>query len=253
LREKPAEKTGFSLQKMKRKLDKRILQPILIFIVSLVLLKLFLTNFFFHLEEIEIQGRVSLSVDQLLQPFDSYWNQNIFALPLDAVEAYYYENLPIRSVHFKRVLPGKIFIKIEEDLPILMTYVDNKFYEISTSGKVLSNQAQLKGVPILVNIGHIYQENNILNEKILAAIQILTKVRRTMPSFFDEIAELEIDGQDVYFYIPNFQKKAIFSLSNFDEALNRFSEAFAQLQTERFSIIDLRYEQQIILRKGTLQ
>ena len=134
---------------------KRIFLLFLVALLTSLLSYFLLFNSIFNINEVEVQGAVSLDPDIILEIADIQVGENIFLQNNLSRENNIKNSFNIiESVKIKQELPNKVIIEVNEKSPQLVLTANSSYLLISENGEVLDNKDKLNNldIPLLTGI-----------------------------------------------------------------------------------------------------
>ncbi len=144
------------LYKRKHKKAARRLIFLSIMMVSILITLCFKLPYF-NIETIEVLGNSNASKAEIIAAAKIQLGSNIFYEGFKDSEKRILENPYILNVEFKKVLPKKIVISIEERTAVFYGKVNNIYYIIDNKGILLEKRSDIKNKNLVNLIGFNYE------------------------------------------------------------------------------------------------
>ena len=105
--------------------------------LMLINLEKFSVNFNYTLQYYEISGLNHVDEKEIIETIKPYINKSIFLLPLNNISDSILENNWIKTLKLKIDYKNKIFIEINEFIPIGIYFFNNNKYYFNSKGKII--------------------------------------------------------------------------------------------------------------------
>ncbi|MGV8983755.1 cell division protein FtsQ/DivIB [Clostridium sp.] len=142
-------------RKSKRKLKR-------LFFLSIIMISTLVTLCFklpyFNITTIEILGNTNASKAEINDEAKIELGSNIFYSSFTESKKQIIENPYILNATFKKVLPNKIVINIEERVAVFYGKVNNTYYILDNKGVLLQKRSDIKGMNLVNLIGFDYEK-----------------------------------------------------------------------------------------------
>lgn len=179
----------------------------------------------------------------LIQSNDSLFFQQKDMVALNKVEQHFLDHPVVKSVELYTVPEGKLYIEIEERLPIVRIQADNSFY-LDEVGKVipLSDRFTAK-VPLFY--GELKEEN------MQALVQLISKL--SSDAFLAaEVIDFQWQNSAFVLGLRSYPFEVVWGEDNaFEhkvEKLKRFCAFTLENKDKKFNRINLTYDKQVVAR-----
>ncbi|MBU3142272.1 cell division protein FtsQ/DivIB [Clostridium sp. CF012] len=215
----------------KRKHKKRLKQLVLLSIIMLsVLITLCFKLPYFNITTIEILGNSNASKVEINKAAKIEVGSNIFYTSFNESEKRISENPYILGVKFKKILPNKIVIEVQERVAVFYGKVNNIYYILDNKGILLEKRSDIKNKNLVNLIGFNYENckvgDLIVSEddrKIIVANEItniITEYRKTNSAILITMVDVN-NILDVKIYSGNMCIK----FGTTDDLKNKFNKA----------------------------
>lgn len=143
----------------KRKHKKRVKHLVLLSIIMVsILITLCFKLPYFNIATIEILGNSNASKDEIVEAAKIKLGSNIFYESFVDSKKRITENPYILNVKFKKVLPNKIEIQIEERVAVFYGKVNKVYYILDNKGILLEKRSDIKNKNLVNLIGFNYEK-----------------------------------------------------------------------------------------------
>ncbi|KUJ95792.1 MAG: Polypeptide-transport-associated domain protein FtsQ-type [Desulfonauticus sp. 38_4375] len=175
------------------------LAMILIFLVSFIVLKFYYkvtTMDYFSLKEIEVNGNVMLTYNDINSYLGIKIGDNLFSLNISDLNRKLKENPWIYQSIIKRVLPDKLRIEIKEKEPFFLLKEKDKIFYADIKGDKIDvlNPQKYLSLPVVI------KEENYSLEFITMALK-----EKGFPFSWQSIGGLEVKGEEVKIFIDDYK------------------------------------------------
>ncbi|MBZ9688043.1 FtsQ-type POTRA domain-containing protein [Clostridium estertheticum] len=215
----------------KRKHKKRVKRLTLL---SMIMVSTLITLCFklpyFNIKTIEILGNSNASKAEINDAAKITLGSNIFNVSFNDSKKRIIQNPYILGVKFKKVLPNKIVIEIEERVAVFYGKVNNIYYILDNKGILLEKRSDIKNKSLVNLIGFKYEQSKVGglvysedNRKIIIANEItniITEYRKTNSA----IVITMVDVSDVL-DVKVFSGEMCIKFGTSDDLKNKFNKA----------------------------
>ncbi|MDH4223260.1 MAG: FtsQ-type POTRA domain-containing protein [candidate division Zixibacteria bacterium] len=215
--------------------------------------ELFLTrSSIFGLKVIEITGNEDLSKDEILKYSQLRLNRSIFIANLTDISKRIEADRRVKKVTFKRILPGKIQIRVEEKKPDLLVISKSmsKLYGLTLEGEVIPMKDNFSyDLPLLNCAGFkdLKPYTKIVDTEIQIALSFYNIIKEVNPSFLWEISEINFeDRNNLVVVLIKSGAELFFGTDNLKEKFKRYLQLNKDINLEGYSRLDLRFKDQMI-------
>ncbi len=204
--------------------------------------------------EVEIRGVSRVGDGELRRMLEDLKGQNILLAPLEHYEARLEMHPRVESVSMKRIVPGKIRCTITEREPVALIFTD-RFLEIDRHGMVMEEDdfTALLDLPIITGLspkaivpGKVCDTRGLRD-----ALDVLRAAYEIGGEFASDISELRVGRGGVV--VRSLKNDRVLVLGN-EDFKNRLRKYFLLQETldkrtrTTKTIVDLRFEDQVVLR-----
>jgi cell division septal protein FtsQ len=205
--------------------------------------------------DVEIHGLSRLGSSEMNHIVEDLRGQNILLVGLEDYAARFARHPRIENAELRKVLPNKVVCTLREREPVALVYT-NQFLEVDEEGMVmdadgLSGQLDL---PIITGLdrGAVTEGRPCSDARLIGVLAILDFCKRYGGQFAETISELRVGESGIS--IVSLEEGVVLLLgqSEFENRLKKFflmKNTIAQ-RNETARLIDLRFEDQIVLRSG---
>ena len=209
---------------------------------------------FFNINKIEIAGNTTLETDYLSNLAGDFIGQNLYAVSRKDVMHKFNNIIRVRDINAVRVFPNKLKIKIKERRGIFsIITTGGELFPIDEEYVILDND----NFSLFTNNPMIHLESE--DKNMLPGVQLQTEelsrifdfyaeVRKIESNFFDKVSEIYVYEGDIHLIEKNKGYLVIFGDDNLEDQLKQFSFIEENRDFEVRSTVDLRFENQLIIR-----
>lgn len=209
----------------------------------------------FALAGVDVRGTHRVSIDRIVEAADLPAGISIFAVDTRAVAARV-EALPeVRRAEVIRELPNRMAIVVEERRPFTLLHT-GRFHWVDEEARAMGEerQAVVAPVPLITGLTEddVAAMRTAPGPKAQAAIAIIQTLMRRGSALTEEIAEIDVRRHDgpVLYTMDGIEVR----LGNEDwgDRLARLEGVLAQVARDEapVSVVDLRFRDQVVLRRG---
>lgn len=212
-----------------------IIAGLIIFIISSSL-----TSPQFYVKDVRVEGLERLTSSELLQKVLIPPDISIFELDITRIFKEIQSHSLVKEVTIRRKLPSTILIKIIERIPYAYAGKKGKFWEVDEEGVVLKAVQDLENLPIVEEVDPFTEKEVLL--KALNVLKISQRLNLTV-----EKIEVEKGDRGIVTYLDN-NVQLILGIAPHYNYLLYIPDILqdAQKKGEKFTYIDLRFENQIV-------
>lgn len=239
----------------------RARRVISVFIVGvLIVASMYLYNYVttanrFAIEKIELAGLSRIDPGNLQRLVADLKGQNILLAPLDEVEARLEAQPRIANVECRRVLPNRVVYNITEREPVALVYTD-RFFEIDAAGMVMpgDDYTGMLDLPTITGVAmdDVRAGRLCRDPMVRGALETLRVCRDLGSEFAGNISELRATNAGIA--VRSLRDDCVLLLGNgdYERRLRKFFVLRAELarHDEPGHVIDLRFDNQVVLRGG---
>jgi len=235
-------------------------------VATAVLLVLFFTGAYlfligcswFNLKGIEISGDTGLTLEEVTKLSPVLLGTNIYALDAQRIQSDLSMDLRVSQVKVIREFPNRINIRLLRKKPIFLINLD-QLYGLTKTKEIIPLEGlnQEVDLPILsgvsVNRIDFYRETDI--PEIKKAIDFYQTILAVDSSFLGKISELDVSHPDnlILHLLPS-GLRVVMGAGEYQPRLARLMEVLKmEPDLEKLSLIDLRFENQAVVKNRKLQ
>ncbi|HSF04392.1 MAG TPA: FtsQ-type POTRA domain-containing protein [Methylomirabilota bacterium] len=214
-----------------------------------------LTTDYFGIRVVEVRGTSRVSPDRVLAAAEIPVGTNFWRLDGTAVRARI-EALPeIRRAELIREFPNRVVILVEERRPFTLVH-GARLHWIDEDGRVLGEERDAVASPAPVITGLSEEEVAAMrtrpSPRARAAIALIRALLRSGSPLASQISEIDMSRRDgpVLYTVGGIEVRL--GDEEWEQRLARLEGVLAQVggQNTTVSAIDLRYRDQVILKRG---
>jgi cell division protein FtsQ len=148
----------------KRKHKKKVRRLILLVIIMIsMLMTLCLKLPYFNIATIDVIGNVNVAEIEINKSSNISLGNNIFYTNFNNSKKQIIKNPYILVVEFKKSLPNKVIIKVEERVAVFYGKVNSTFYILDNKGILLEKRSSIKDMNLVNLIGFNYEKCEVGN------------------------------------------------------------------------------------------
>jgi cell division protein FtsQ len=211
------------------------------------------TSPLFVVKSVEVRGASRLPAERIVSVAAISSGTPLWRVDPTAVVARL-ETLPeIRRADVIRELPDRVTILVEERRPFTLVHA-GRLHWLDEDGRVLGEEREAVPPPVPVISG--LTEDELLSmrtspsARTRAAISLIRTLLRSGSTLASEISEIDMSRREgpVLYTVDGVEVRL--GQEGWDERLARLEGVLAQIASDDVSAIDLRFRDQVILRKG---
>lgn len=206
-------------------------------------------------KSVELRGLSRVETAEVEKRVADMRGENILLLPLDKYVARLSGHPRIRSILLKKILPNKVLCTVEEREPVALVYAE-RFYEVDEEGMVLTSDelTDYMDLPIVTGLNRRSVKEGMYckDPQLASALRVLGICKRYGGSFANDISELRIGGNGVSVVSLKEGMVLLLGDSEFENRLKKFFLIRSTIakKEETSKLIDLRFEDQVVLRSA---
>jgi cell division septal protein FtsQ len=209
----------------------------------------------FMVAHVDVLGGSRVSGERILELAAVPSGANIFRVDTDAIVARV-EALPeIRRVEVIRALPDRLTILVQERQPFTLVHA-GRLHWIDEDGHVLGEerQAVVPEVPVISGLteAEVTAMRTAPSPKAEAGIALIRTLLRQKSTLAAEISEIDVAGADgpVLFTVDGIEVRL--GPDGWEDRLARLEGVLGQVaaQDRRIRTVDLRFRDQVVLKRG---
>ena len=202
---------------------------------------------------VEVRGASRLPVEQILAAASIAPGTSILGLDTHAVAGRVTALPEVRRADVVREFPNRVVISVEERRPFTLVH-GSRLHWLDEEGRLLglAPQAVVPEVPVVSGLSE--QELASLRRapgpKAQAAIALIKALLRSGSSLTAEISEIDMSRKDGPVLYTADGVEVRLGTEDWEERLARLEGVLAQAVTEDIRTVDLRFRDQVVLRRG---
>jgi cell division protein FtsQ len=207
----------------------------------------------FAVAAVEVHGASRLSEDRILSVAGLAPGVNLWSVDTGEVRARL-EGMPeIRRADVVRALPNRLTIHVEERRPFTLVHA-GRLHWLDEDGHVLGEETRAVSPEVPIISGLTEEELATMRtaptDKARAAITLIRALLRSGSSLAAEISEIDMGRVEgpVLYTIDGVEVRL--GTDDWEERLARLEGVLGQVATQEVRYVDLRFRDQVILRKG---
>lgn len=203
----------------------------------------------FGVKTIDLQGVVRASADEIDARLGRYAGRNILDLELAQIEAEVQSDPWVRRAAVRRVLPGTLYVRVEERRPAALAVIGDRPHLVDSTGYVIGPTEQtgtVEGLPVLSGLNGL--DDDTLRSTLARGVRMLERLHRASGDFAVRITELDLSRSDrVEVITADGGPTILLDPNRVDQNLHPFLELRDAIQRRvgSASYIDLRWRDRI--------
>ena len=210
----------------------------------------------FNLKTVKIEGNIAVS-DSLIQSItDPYLGHNLFSIPKRDLRKQVLKFARIKEVKIKRRLFNTLSISILERKGFLyLNSLDGDLFPIDENGIVLEKYDKISSenlpmMNVLLESKRFIAGHRISNKPIKKVLELHKAIIREAPEFVQNISEYYTVNETVYIIDARNGIRMIPSAENIAKQLSRYEFVQDNGNVAKKSILDLRFNNQVVVKAG---
>lgn len=208
----------------------------------------------FAVESIDVRGTHRIAVERVIEAADVPAGTSLFRLDPRAIAARV-EALPeVRRAEVVREIPNRLTILVEERRPFTLVHA-GRLHWVDEEGRTLGAERQAVAplVPLITGLSEeeVAAMRTAPGTKARTAIATIQALLRSGSSLVAEIAEVDVSRADgpVLFTMDGVEVRL--GTEDWNDRLARLEGVLAQVARDdvRVSVVDLRFRDQVVLRR----
>src|SRR5947208_2993048 len=210
----------------------------------------------FAIAGVEVHGASRVPVPRILAAAAIVPGTNLWTLDGGAVAARVSALPEIRRADLVRELPNRVTIVVEERRPFTLVHA-GRLHWMDEEGRVLSEErrAVVPGVPVISGLTEeeLVSMRTSPGPKARAAVALIRALLRSGNALAAEISEIDMSRPEgpVLYTVDGVEVRL--GAEDWDERLARLEGVLAQVATQDVSGVDLRFKDQVVLRRGAVR
>ena len=209
----------------------------------------------FAIASIDVEGASRVSVDRVVEAADIPVGMNVFRVDTDAIAARVVALPEVRRAEVIRRLPNRLVIVVEERRPFTLVHA-GRLHWIDEEGRAVGEERRAVAsiVPIVTGLTdtEIEAMRQAPGTKARTAIALIQALLRSGSALTEEIAEIDVGRPEgpVLYTMDGVEIRL--GTEDWTDRLARLEGVLAQIARAdaRVGIVDLRFRDQIVLRRG---
>lgn len=207
----------------------------------------------FRVDKITISGNDQLEHDFLMDRCNGLLGENLFSVSQDEIYHRFNNVIRVKDVRFKRRLPDKLIILIEEREAFVQIRTNEGFlFPVDRDLIILDSERFYKDVcPVISSTlsSDMIEPGEILSDSLLiSSINLLRRIVDYKPEFYHQISEIYYDDENVVLVDLNRGYKVYIGENNIEDKLERLEFVASNREIEKGVKVDLRFKDKLILR-----
>jgi cell division protein FtsQ len=208
----------------------------------------------FAVAAVEVRGASRVPVPRILAAAAIAPGANLWTLDSGAVAARVGSLPEIRRADVVRELPNRVTIVVEERRPFTLVHAA-RLHWMDEDGHVLGEErrAVSPGAPVISGLTEeeLASMRTAPGPKARAAVALIRTLLRSGTALASEISEIDMSRPEgpVLYTVDGVEVRL--GAEDWDERLARLEGVLAQVATQDVSGVDLRFKDQVVLRRGT--
>ena len=213
-----------------------------------------LTSPRFAVTAVEVRGASRVSPERILEASGIVHGENLWRIDPHQVQRRLEELPEIRRADVVRELPNRVSIVVEERRPFTLVHA-GRLHWLDEEGRVLGEErhAVVPEVPVISGLSEdeLVSMRTTPGPRARAAITLIRALLRTGSALASEISEIDMSRSEgpVLYTLDGVEVRL--GTEEWEERLARLEGVLAQVATEDVRGVDLRFRDQVVLRRGT--
>ena len=207
----------------------------------------------FTIDSIEISGNQNLEIAFLENLSKDFLNTNLFATNKEDVLKKYENIIRIKDIEVSRVLPNKLRIRIIEKIgKFYIKTVECDIFSVDENKEILDNNHYIsENLPIIntdISKNDVAYGKIITNKLVDKIFQFEAKLQNISPEFTNNISEYIIQTDEIYLIENHTGHQIVLGNQKLEEKIKYYQIIQQNRTFEANTIIDLRYDKQLVIR-----
>ena len=213
-----------------------------------------LTSPRFAVTAVEVRGASRVPPERILEASGIVHGENLWRIDPHQVQRRLEELPEIRRADVVRELPNRVSIVVEERRPFTLVHA-GRLHWLDEEGRVLGEEgrAVVPEVPVISGLSEdeLASMRTTPGPRARAAITLIRALLRTGSTLASEISEIDMSRSEgpVLYTLDGVEVRL--GTEEWEERLARLEGVLAQVATEDVRGVDLRFRDQVVLRRGT--
>jgi cell division protein FtsQ len=208
----------------------------------------------FAVTAVEVRGASRVPAQKILEVSGIVRGVNLWRIDPDRVRARL-ESLPeIRRADVVRELPNRVSIQVEERRPFTLVH-SARLHWLDEDGRLLGEEshAVATDVPVISGLSEdeLATMRTTPGPRARAAIALIRALLRTGSTLASEISEIDMSRPEGPVLYTHDGVEVRLGSEEWEERLARLEGVLAQVATEHVHGVDLRFRDQVVLKRGS--
>ncbi len=209
-----------------------------------------------NLQNVRITGNECVADSLIRKAVEPYLGQNLLTLPRDEIEAAILGFSRIKSVRVKNRLLNTLLIQLQERKGCLyLRSLEGDLFPVDEEGIVLEQYTDvyLENLPvmsILLNNSAIKSGEKIESSPLYRVLSVHKQIAKESPDFLPHISEYYTIDNTVYIIDARDGGRLIPNTKNMAKQFSRYEFVKENGNVSEGSILDLRFENQVVVKAG---
>ena len=212
-----------------------------------------LTTERFAVVAVEVRGASRVPPQRILEASGIHRGQNLWRIDPERVRARLEEMPEIRRADVIRELPNRVAIVVEERRPFTLVHAA-RLHWLDEDGRVLGDESRAVNTEVPVISGLSEEELVTMRTspgpRARQAIALIRALLRTGSTLASEISEIDMSRAEGPVLYTQDGVEVRLGSEEWDERLARLEGVLAQVATQDVHGVDLRFRDQVVLRRG---
>lgn len=209
----------------------------------------------FVIRDVVITGYHYVLEDEILDAMHLSEQTNIFRISLEGMQKRIKTIPRVQAAVVLRGLPDKLLVNVEERVPVMLTKIGDRFYEVDAEGVILPplNKGLVVDLPLVTGLdtAKLNPGDRISDPLLPAALKIINKFEQIETGWSFQISELHMKSEEdvqIFTMVPG--QLVRINMANYETQLERFKLIYDQMgrDQQKVETYDLRFANQVIVR-----
>ncbi len=207
----------------------------------------------FSIKTVKIDGNINLEREFLENISKEFLNKNLYSISEDEVLQKYENIIRIKDLSVAKIFPNKLHIEItEKSGKFLIKSIEGDIYTITKDYEILDDNFNIsEDLPVIstaISSDSIRIGDTIKNKRIDEIFSLANRIENINPEFAKNVSEYFFNDDVIYIVEVNTGYQIVLGENNLEQKLKRYDIIEQNRTFQRSSIIDLRYEDQLVIR-----
>ena len=209
----------------------------------------------FAVTEIDVRGASRLPVERIVEAADVPAGLSLFRVDPTAVAARVAALPEVRRVDVVRELPNRLAIVVEERRPFTLVH-SGRLHWIDEEGRTVGEErrAVVSAMPLITGLSddEIASMRTAPTVRARGAIALIQTLLRSGSTLIEEIAEIDVSRPEGPVLHTMDGVEVRLGTEEWSDRLARLEGVLAQVARDdtRVNVVDLRFRDQVVLRRG---